>query len=654
MPWLAVVLGVVLGARAEDAPPASALPEEDVPPAEEVVVEDAWSRVRPGQRVITDEEVDRAGSLTLAQALERDVAVTASCGARGERQFSVRGFDQKQVAVLVDGVPTSVPYNGFVDLGKFPAAMLEEARILPGASAGLYGPVSLGGAVEIRTAPPPDRPQAWARTRMAWHGAVETDASAGGGRGPLAVRVAGGARSTPGTPLSASFEPTSREDGGTRDASNGRSSDLRTQARWDLGRGGRISLGANYVTGVWSVPTGLYDYPIRYWRYTDFHDLGTSLRHEAAVGRHLIVEESAFYLLNQNVLDAYDDVTRLTQEETGSWHSLYQDDRVGGVAQATAALGDPDDPWARVRARFFLDRQHHHSVPDRGEPAVDISTVVWSGALSAERPAGRAPGGFAGLEVDGEVPVQDAAFTPAPTFVGPVAGLRWSALDRVDLEASVARRARFPTLKERFSSARGYRLPNVDLGPERAWHMGLDAAIRVADPLAVGLSLWDAEVEDLIEEVVLDGGEVQLQNVGRAEIFGGEGGLRILPVETLTLDATGAFLRARRRDADPPDDRLEYRPAWQSRVTATWLPGGRWEAEVTWQAVGPQSFYEENLGQWGTLGWIDTWDAGLGYRPVRTALVRLQVQNVLDAHVQLRYGYPDPGRTVWCTVEIGG
>jgi iron complex outermembrane receptor protein len=625
-----------------------------VPPGEEVVVEDEWSRIRPGQRRITAEDVDRAGILTVAQALERDVAVTASSGARGERLFTVRGFDQEQVAVLVDGVPTSVPYNGFVDLGKFPAAMLEEARILPGASAGLYGPVGLGGAVEIRTAPPPDRPESWARTRVAWHGAVEADASAGGPVGPLAVRVAGGGRSTPGYPLSASFEPSYREDGGMRDASRGRSADLRARARWDLGPGGRISAGANYVTGVWEVPTGLFDYPVRYWRYTDFHDLGTSLRHEAAIGRRLVVEETVFGMLNRNVLDAYDDATRLTQEETGSWHSLYRDDRVGGVAQATAALGDPDAPEARIRARLFLDRQHHHSVPDRGEDAVDISTLVGSGALSAERPPGRWPGGFAGVEVDGEAPVQDAAFTAAPTFVGPVAGLRWSAADRVDLEASVARRARFPTLKERFSSARGYRLPNVDLGPERAWHVGLDAAVRVADPLAVGLSAWDAEVEDLIEEVSLEGGEVQLQNVGRARLRGGEASIRARPLETLSLDAAGAVLRARKLDVRAPDDRLEYRPAWQARVTATWLSSWRWEAEVTWQAVGPQAFYEENRAEWGTLGWADTWDAGVGYRPVRSALVRLQVQNVLDADVQFRYGYPDPGRTFGCTVEIEG
>jgi len=170
----------------------------------------------------------------------------------------------------------------------------------------------------------------------------------------------------------------------------------------------------------------------------------------------------------------------------------------------------------------------------------------------------------------------------------------------------------------------------------------------------VGLSAWDAEVEGLIEEVTLEGGEIQLQNVGRARISGGEAGLTAHPLETLAVDAAGAVLRARRLDVDPPDDRLEYRPAWQARVTATWLPSWRWEAEVTWQAVGPQSFYEENLAEWGTLGWADTWDAGIGYRPTRTSLLRVQVQNALDADVQFRYGFPDPGRTVWFTVEIEG
>ena len=150
--------------------------------------------------VARQEDIVRAGASTLAEVIEHEVSVGGGSDSRGERPFTVRGFDQRQMAVFIDGVPTTIPYDGMTDLGKLSAGFVEEVTLLAGPDAGIYGPTGLGGALLIDTLSPPEQIEAWARTRVGWHGALMGLASAGGpvGKGddPLKVRLSGGGQAS--------------------------------------------------------------------------------------------------------------------------------------------------------------------------------------------------------------------------------------------------------------------------------------------------------------------------------------------------------------------------------------------------------------------------------------------------------------------------
>lgn len=620
--------------------------------SEFVIVEARRGDAQPGVRVIDSEALRREGILSMAQALERDVAIWGAYGTRGERLLTVRGFDQSQVAVFIDGIPTTVPYNGSIDLGKYPVGMLDEARVLPGASAGIHGPSGLGGALDLRTLPAPYTPLSRARLRSALHGAVEAEGSVGGPVGPVRLLLSGGGISRAGFPMSSSFEPVDREDGGIRDHSDDRSQNVLGKANWDLGSAGQVQGTAHYITGDHGVPTATSGYPPRYWRFTEFKDLGASLSHQVA-GTRLSGQESLFFTWNRNLLDAYDDASRTSQEYGNSWHSLYKDQQVGGTAGLGALLGSPKKPFALVRGRVYGNHQRHRSIPDRGEPLEEISTNLVSGALTAEGLVKRLPRPFLGIEVDAELPDQNTGLQAAPPFVGPVFGLGWAWKERLDLMASVARRARFPTLKERFSSHRGYSVPSLDLGAETAWHAGLDAAIRPNRRLDLVLSAYNAEVQDLIEEVDLASGEVQLQNTGRARFMGLDAIVRFKPWSILEFEAAGSTLKSQHLDRDPPQDRVEYHPAWQALFGGTLRPLDQLELGAVFQAVGPQYFFDEDQMLWGTLGAFSTVDANLGWRVSPRARLSVQVRNLLDVDVQSKVGYPDPGREIWLSMDIG-
>src|SRR5262249_16650875 len=93
-----------------------------------------------------------AGLFTLAPG------VTASkVGPRNEDTVYLRGFDLRQTPLYVDGIPVYVPYDGYVDLARFLTADVGEVRVSRGLTSNLYGPNTLGGALNVVSRRPDGR-----------------------------------------------------------------------------------------------------------------------------------------------------------------------------------------------------------------------------------------------------------------------------------------------------------------------------------------------------------------------------------------------------------------------------------------------------------------------------------------------------------------
>jgi len=100
-------------------------------------------------REITGEEMAARQIQTVAEAIQTLPGGYVSIGARNEMVVQLRGIEQRQVAVLLDGVPIYVPYDGVVDLGEIPMEVVEKITVTAGNASVLYGPNSLGGTINI-------------------------------------------------------------------------------------------------------------------------------------------------------------------------------------------------------------------------------------------------------------------------------------------------------------------------------------------------------------------------------------------------------------------------------------------------------------------------------------------------------------------------
>ena len=94
-----------------------------------VVTGRAGNASADSERSTDRQEIQNTGSDTVGAAVSKLPGVSLSRNSRNEEMVYVRGFDARQVPVFVDGVPLYVPYDGYVDFGRFTTFDLAEIRV---------------------------------------------------------------------------------------------------------------------------------------------------------------------------------------------------------------------------------------------------------------------------------------------------------------------------------------------------------------------------------------------------------------------------------------------------------------------------------------------------------------------------------------------
>lgn len=71
----------------------------------------------------------------------------------GYTYLTLRGFDQRRISVMINGIPQNDPEDHNVYWVNFPdlASSLEDVQVQRGAGSGLYGPAAIGGSINLVT-----------------------------------------------------------------------------------------------------------------------------------------------------------------------------------------------------------------------------------------------------------------------------------------------------------------------------------------------------------------------------------------------------------------------------------------------------------------------------------------------------------------------
>lgn len=600
-------------------------------------------RVLPPQTVVTQDELVDRQPRSLADVLRGVAGVTVRANSRGETVARIRGAEERQTQVFLDGAPLAVPWDGRVDLGLLPAGLIGDVRITKGAAPIEYGTNTVAGVVDFQTRQSAQGSFAHAEAGSLGSGsasvvlaerigAVEATLAAGGITrdaeplaGPLPFSQASRSRRTNSDLDAASFFAALGTEQG----------DLRLRASV-------LHLAAE--RGIAPESDRPAEAGTRFWRYPDIALTQATLNLGLTLGDHAEFRATAWH---------QDFSQRIAQYRSVSYAALRRtqdddDSTTGGRITLAHRLGPLDLRWA-ASAQSSTHRQVETDFPSGIAGArLRYRQNLYSAGVEADAQLAqgiRATLGAAYDAVDnpltGDKPRQPSlgagAFSSALQFdLGSGAALTFSG----------GRRTRFPTARELFGEALGRFAINPDLRPEQAWLA--DAELRLTRTgFALTLNPFLIRSENTLAQRVLADGRRQRFNLSGATSFGIDARLAHDLTETLRLELSGTALSARADAGSAPIRRLPQRPSYEALAVLDWNVSGRFDLRAELRAIG-KAIDLDAAGQRVELPAA----AEIALRaaiPIarmgaRDLVLTFAVDNLTDAQIFPQAGLPSPGR----------
>lgn len=618
---------------------------------------------------------------SMAEVLRAMPLVQIRTNSRGEAQPALRGARERQVAVLVDGVPLTLGWDARTDLSVIPLTAARRVRLVRGLSTILHGPNVLGGAVEVDVArgaegfSPPD-PMAL-RLGLDHTGARSLSATGGrvgnAGQGQWELRAGVGYQARDGHPLPSGLGADQRPRFLTRDGDLRLNSDERRvdgfgSVRFRSESGAWLSAaGSGYQVERGVPPEAHIDDP-RLWRYPDqsrfiLATSGGTGFHDTSLGRGDL-EASLGVDLGRTEIDAFASEAFDANEVVGREDA---DDRT-----LTLRLSGDLAPGERTDLRAaatFADVFHEERI-DGGPPA-RYRQRLWSVGFEAERRLDGLAGvpGLTGTRVVAGV-AADGADTPASGDKPPL-GRLWDWGARVGFSSlvegtnalvhgSLSRRTRFPALRELYSGALGRFEPNPGLGPEElvAFEVGTSIHGEVSELQVV--AFHQRLADGIARTTVMTSAGPKFQRVNQDEVR--STGLELLGrtrVGPVAVQGDLTLQRVRGRDENGRRVRIEYEPAVAAGAGAQApLPWGlQGDAGLSW--TGRQYCQNPEVAGLTAFDSAPRLDVGVarsfgraGQGMLRRVETRVRAENVADASVFDQCGLPQPGRRLSVQVRL--
>lgn len=576
-------------------------------------------------------------------------------GARNEGMIYVRGFDMRQVPLYLDGIPLYVPYDGYIDPNRFTTFDLSEITVSKGYTSVLYGPNTLGGAINMVSRKPEKEIEGSFRGGMTFgeegRSSEFGSLNIGSNQGAWYVKGNLSILDRDFRTLSNAFEPMKNENGGKRDNSDTRDFKGSLKIGYTPNESDEYSISFISQQSEKGVPvyTGLNPSgTVRFWRYSDWDKSSIYFIGNKALGKTSYLKARAYYDNYYNVLKSYDDATYTTQNTKKAFTSRYDDKTFGGSIEFGTDIADGHTLKLAVHEKYDM----HNEIGNIGEDSSEFSDNTFSLAGEHTWKASEIVSVTAGIRQDfrssisADDPDLDAIADQFSSLLkdNSATNMQLAVVgrpdDRQEVTAYVARTTRFPTLKDRYSFRMGQAIPNPDLEQEQSWNYGLDYALRPFECLNLQASVYQSRLSDVIQRVDnVSGTQYQFRNTGEATFSGFECSVDWQPSAWFRAFAGYSYI----------DKKNESDPLLRFTDVPRHKYGGYFQFLIdrnTWMLVET----EYNTKRYSTSdGKYSASPYGLVHLRANVPLfesfaLQASVENLFDRNYEVAEGYPEPGR----------
>ena len=601
---------------------------------------------------LTDEALLDRQPRSVADALRGLPGVSVRTNSRGETVARVRGSDERQTLVFLDGAPLAVPWDGRVDIGLIPAGLLGGLSVRKGAGAIEYGANAVAGVVDLTT-----RQEGGVAVAQAGPHALKNLSAAGVvPLGGLSLTLAAAHQAQAALPvarlgalpfnqpasdrrLNTDLAATSLFAGlgGTAGALEWRASVLNIDARRGIAPESDRNPGS-----------------ARFWRYADWNLTQAQIALELPIGPATARAVGWRQWFGQEI-ESYRDASYAAL----GGREIDEDDTVGGRFTLSHKLGPATLRWS-LSGHLSDHHQTDVAIPPGTRPAALLyRQSLASGGVEADVPLGntRLTLGL-GLDRSANPRTGDKPGQPARQAATFSAALALKPADRVSLTVSGGRRNRFSGARELFGEALGRFLPNPALLPEQAWLADAELGWR-AGRFTLTLTPFWQRVEGSIGQRIVRVNGVNLRqrfNQAPATSIGIDAAMQVPLADGLTLELTGTAL-----DASSAGQPLLQRPAQEAMLALDWAPksglGEAFDLRAELRRIGPA----RDLAADGTLARLaPATEINLRARVPVLRLGKAQVSataaidNLTNAVILPQLGLPQPGRSIRIGLIVGG
>ena len=627
-----------------------------------------------GEVIVTNHQnkdtLNRVTSKTMVSQNKMDVSralnmlpgitLTAS-GPRNESMVSVRGFDLRQVPVYMDGIPVYVPYDGYVDLARFTTFDLAAIDVSKGFSSVLYGPNSLGGAINLVSRKPSQKLEYDGSLGMINENGYKGNLNIGSKIGQFYFQGGFSYLDRNSTRMSSNFVPTANENGGQRDNSYRTDQKISFKIGWTPTEKSEYAIGYINQQGEKGNPVYTGSDPLnslllkpRYWQWPNWDKESFYFISNSNFDDKNSLKTRLYFDRFKNTLDSYDDATYTKQTKPYAFESNYNDYTYGGNLEYNTKFIPKND----LKIAFHF-KEDVHRENNLGEPVRHfIDNTVLIGIEDIYKVTSKftvIPGVSYNIRKNTEAEdynsttkvISDYPSAGASDAFNAQIGFFYQLNEAQKLGATVSQKTRFATIKDRYSYRMGTAIPNPNLKPEKAVNYELNYTAGLFNKVTFQTALFYSKLSDAILNVSnVQPGKSQMQNFGEAEYLGVEAQINYEILSNLSLNFNYTYIERNNitnpniHFTDVPNTKvmgtLEYKPIKILRLIAnSEFNSSRFS--TSYGARVPDytllNFYAS-----GKIAKNFSIDAG--------------INNIFDKNYCLVEGYPEEGRNFFVTLRF--
>ncbi len=607
------------------------------------------SRVATVQ-TIDSEEIELNDSDNVAEALDNMVGLTVSTGTKNEGNLNVRGFNQRYVPIFYDGIPWYIPYDGYVDPSEISTGNVSRITLTKGAPSSLYGANTMGGVINIVSRKPTE----------AFEGSLDLSITKDQYRASLNLGSLIGKFYFMGGLSGMDFDnyrmsddyspvPESAEDGHYRENSDRKSLTKSLKIGFMPAKGHEYAIGFHSTKSEKGWAPNVYpDQSVRYWRFPEWEKSTYYFVGNTRITDGLSAKVRIYHDEYYNVLDAFKDSTQTSTK----FHSTY-DDYTNGASFVLRT--DYINNNILSFSYHYKDDIHREQFKP-GLPWENYETKTYSYGLEDSISITDNIGLVAGLNYDVQEPIfaNGGALRDDDDALNGVVGVTVSLSPDAELHVSAAKKTRFPTQKELYSSyLDDDRLANPNLKKEQSYNYEIGISSAVPLKGSVGMSLYYSDVTDLINDTTktIDGDDgpenwEYTDNIGKASLKGLELSYGTMYFDKHDIQVVYAYTDAKNESPERTSDFISSVPIHQLRISDRIIFNDKLSLYAKARYEKGQ---KEDIG-WDEPQWIemdDYWvfDLKGSFNYNEYVQVSLSIQNIFDENYSTSYGFPREGRT---------